>query len=126
MSSSFEEEQEYLAQTNKLRRQLAGLELVVSIRKCIECELMERRWKGNYYTDELKFNFRDGATTLVFRSGELNYQLGVNAKGMDEKVAMLQEILEPHVQAGDIPPCTVEKTVLQGQTCIQLRCPVSI
>jgi hypothetical protein len=118
-------EREYFHETSQLRRQLAGLELAVYIRKCIERELMERRWQGNFGGHELKIHFREGAPPIL-RHGELHHQLTIEAKTLSDQIAMINDTLAPHLQSGSIPEYTLEEIALRGKPCFVLKCGFTI
>lgn len=123
--STFDAELEYLDRTHKLRLQQAGLELVIQIRKCIESELAERRSKGNENRDELNFYFRN-STPADLHGGELFFQFTHWVKTADDRISMLNEILAPHVDSGDIPAFTLEKMVKNGESCVVLTCDIAV
>ena len=121
---SYIAERDYISKTYDLRKQQAGLELANHIRKCIEAELMERRWKGNWAADVLKMYFGEAPPPAI-NHGELPIHLSW-AKTNADRIKTINELLAPHVEAGNIPEFTLGEDVKDGRTRIVLICDVVV
>lgn len=94
-------EEQYRQRTHELTMRLAALELVTHVREMVADEYMRRRYKGDYEIDHY-IAFRGGEPPPKLRHGALGRVL--QFKDLDQKEATIRELVDNHIEEGDLPP----------------------
>jgi hypothetical protein len=113
--SDFETSRPYLKRTAQLRRQYAGMELVLHIRSVIDSEDMRRMLKGDC-NDNLLLHIRRNPVSVEegYRFRELRRV--IDGKTLEEQKLLLEAILRPYADAGDMPPFHISEATFKGDS----------
>lgn len=103
----------YNQRTFDLQRQQAALEIVTHIRKVVDHFAFEHFCVGNFIEDELHLRI------VVKEEPNGHFPLGkalwnvLIRKSLDEQKTVLEQILAPYVESGDMPAFRIEEDILE-------------